>query len=63
MKIAFYLTDKAGQFVAGVRIRDPEILSGNKPIMLTESEAEHELRSGTIRRAATKPARGSKKKD
>jgi len=44
MKREYLVTDAAGATVAG--LRSP---GANKPIMLTESQAEHPLRQGYIR--------------
>lgn len=48
---AFEITPEAGEWIAGRRIEP-----GQKTILLTEAEALHELRDGSIRRPAAKPA-------
>lgn len=58
MKKPYLLTDLAGPFVAGRRVRGDE---RKDPIMLTDSEAEHELRSGTIVAAPPSDAMPAKK--
>lgn len=59
----FRVLPAAGTHVAGARIRDPEILAGTKPLMLTDHQAEHPLRQGVVEpfvdRAAP-PAKGKK---
>ena len=44
----FRVTKAAGTHVAGERVRDADIKAGKKPLHLTASQAEHELRNGHI---------------
>lgn len=55
MKKPYFVTDLVGTHINGERIRDQDVLDGKKPVMLTESQAEHLLRIGQI-----KPAGASK---
>lgn len=50
-KKPYLVTELAGPWVAGRRVRDR-----SAPIMLTESEADHEVRAGTLRPAPEAPA-------
>lgn len=61
-KHPYLLTERAGPWVAGMRVRDADVRDGKKAVWLTDSQAEHEVRNGTITKMVTSPPKGPKKR-